>query len=45
MLPHLEHARDEHIAQVLMDRYDAVDGGDLPGEAVGDVLPFERAAQ
>ena len=41
MLAHLEYAPDEHVAQILMDRHDAVDGRDLPGEAVGDVLAVE----
>src|SRR3989442_1472091 len=45
MLLDLEHARDEHVAQVLMDRHDAIDGRDLAREAIGDVLALERAAE
>ena len=45
VLLHLEHPRDHDLAQVLMDRHDAIDGGDLAGEPVGDVVALERAAE
>ncbi len=45
VLLHFEHARDQDVAQVLMDRHDAIDGGDLAGEPVGDVLTCEHAAE
>src|SRR5205814_2269160 len=41
----LEHFGDEHVAQILMDRHDAIDGRDLPRESVGDVLALERPAE
>ena len=45
MLAHLEHARDNDVAQVLMDGNDGVDRRDLTREAVGHISAFERAAQ
>src|SRR6266404_383070 len=45
MLLDLEDARDEHVAQVLMDRHDTIDGRDLAREAIGDIQALERAAQ
>src|SRR6266566_3486229 len=41
MLAHLEHARDEDVAQVLMDWHYTVDGSNLPGQSVSDVLTLE----
>jgi hypothetical protein len=40
VLAHLEHARDQDVAQILMDRHDTVDGCGLAREAVGDILAF-----
>jgi hypothetical protein len=45
MLLHLEHSRDNHVAQILMDRHDTIDRGDLAREPVGDVLPFKGAPE
>ncbi len=45
MLLGLEHARDQHVAQVLMDRHHGVDGGDLARQAIGDVSSLEGATQ
>src|SRR6266550_3877029 len=45
MLAHLEDARHHHVAQVLMDRHDAVHRSDLPSQPVGDVLAFEGLPQ
>ena len=42
---HLQHLPDEHVAQVLMDRHDAVDGRDLAGKAIRHVRALQRAAQ
>jgi hypothetical protein len=45
MLLDFEDPRDHDIAQVLVDRYDGVDRGNLPRQAVGDIMTFERAAE
>ena len=45
MLAHLEHSRDEDVAQVLVDGNDGVDGRDLPSQAVGDIAALERAVE
>ena len=45
MRAHLHHLPDEHVAQVLMDRHDAIDGRHLAREAISDVLSLERAAE
>src|SRR2546426_3262776 len=45
MLAHLEHPRDEHVAQILMNGHDAVHGCDLASKAIRDVLAFQRTSK
>src|SRR5439155_1434846 len=45
VLLHLQHAGDQDVAQVLMQRDDCVDGGDVERQAVRDVARVERAVQ
>src|SRR5439155_9979557 len=42
---HLQHASDQNVAQVLMQRDDGVDGGGVERQAVRDVARVERAVQ
>src|SRR6266478_413475 len=45
VLLHLEHACDEDLAQILMDRHDAVHWRDLAGELIGDLLARQGATE
>jgi hypothetical protein len=41
MLAHLEHPRHDHVAQVLVDGRDAIDGRDLAREPIRHVLALQ----
>ncbi len=45
MLLDLEHASDQDVAQVLVQRHDGVHRRDVHGELLGDLARVERAAQ